>query len=121
MRTMNALFLVASLALLPALALAQGSTPQPAWKGKSVALVKVDGRSIAAACPELIQIDHLVRERAYKWDRDALGCRYMLSGNFSNANVVEEAGDYIRVKFALTSFSFERTFWTPRRNFRIVS
>jgi hypothetical protein len=76
---------------------------------------------MAPACPKLAQIDHYVRERALKWDDAAIGCRFMLAGNFSSADVVEESGDYIRVKFALTSGSLEHTFWAPRRNFRIVS
>src|SRR5436305_13061585 len=120
MRIMIAAFLVAPLALLPASAHAQRAATPTTWTGKSVALARVNGKSVAAACPTLEQVDHLVRERAYKWDHGALGCRYMLSGNFSGARVVEEFGEYIRVTFALTSFSFERTFWVPRRNFRLV-
>ena len=117
---MIAVFLAAPLALLPAPARAQSAATAATWTGKSVALTRVDGRSIAAACPTLSQIDHYVRERALKWDKVSGGCRFMLAGNFSHANVLEESGEYIRVKFELTSFSFERTFWTPKRNFRFI-
>jgi hypothetical protein len=121
MRTIIALILAAPLALLPTPALAQTSaSPAPTWTGKSVALTKVDGRAIAAACPTLPQIDHYVRERNLKWDKPSIGCRFLLAGNFSHANVVEESGKYIRVTFELTSSSLERTFWVPRRNFRVV-
>ena len=120
MRIMIAALLVAPLALLPAPARAQSAATASTWTGKSIALTRVAGRSIAAACPTLPQIDHYVRERALKWDKGSAGCRFMLAGNFSHANVLEESGEYIRVKFELTSFSFEHTFWTPKRRFKLV-
>jgi hypothetical protein len=121
MRTMTALLLVAPLALLPAPGRAQSAVAAPTWTGKSVALTRVNGKSMSAACPTLSQIDHYVRERTLKWDKAAGGCRFILSGNFSHADVVEESGEYIRVKFELTSFSFDRTFWTPKRNFKLTA
>ena len=124
MRSPMVVLVVASLTLLPALAVAQGSTTpvaSAAWKGKSVALARVEGRSIAPACPKLAQIDHFVRERAMKWDDASLGCRFMLSGNFAYADVVEESGDYIRVRFGIPSVPRTETFWAPRRSFRLAS
>lgn len=124
MRTAIAMILIAPLTLLPARASAQGAATAPTasvWTGKSVALARVNGRSMAAACPTRQQIDHYVRERALKWDNASMGCRFMLSGNFTGAQVVEESGDYIKVTFALTDFEVEHTYWTPRRNFRLLS
>lgn len=124
MRTTTAILLVAQLALLPASALAQSQASDSianGWTGKSVALARVNGRAMSAACPKLVQIDHFVRERARKWDDASIGCQFMLSGNFIGAKVVEQSGDYIRVTFALAGFPTTRTLWTPRGNFRLVS
>ena len=124
MRTAIAMILIAPLTLFPARASAQGAATAPTatvWTGKDVALARVNGRSMAAACPTRQQIDHYVRERALKWDNASLGCRFMLSGNFSRARVVEESGDYIKVTFTLTAFPVDDSYWTPRRNFRLLS
>ena len=124
MRTAIAMILIAPFTLLPARASAQGAataSTATVWTGKAVALARVNGRSMAAACPTRQQIDHYVRERALKWDNASLGCRFMLSGNFSRARVVEEAGDYIKVTFTLTGFPVDDSYWTPRRNFRLQS
>ncbi len=124
MRIPIAMILIVPFALFPLRASAQGAPTTPvasAWTGKSVALAKVNGRSMAAACPTRQQIDHYVRERALKWDDASIGCRFLLSGNFTGAQVVEESGDYIKVAFALIGFPVEHTYWTPRRNFRLLS
>ena len=124
MRIATAILLLASLTLPSARASAQRiATPPTAkvWTGKSVALARVDGRSMAAACPTRKQVDHFVRERTLKWDDASIGCRFLMSGNFTGAQVVEESGDYIRVSFTLASFQVAHTYWTPRRNFRLVS
>ena len=120
MRITTAIILLAPLTLLSA----QGTATPPratVWTGKSVTLARVDGRSMAAACPTRKQVDHFVRERALKWDDASIGCRFILSGNFTGAQVVEESGDYIRVSFTLTSFPTTHRYWTPRRNFRLLS
>lgn len=124
MRIAHAIFLAGAFALCPASSFGQGRATIPAahsWIGRSVALARVGNRSIAAACPRLAQIDHFVRERSLKWDDASIGCRFMLAGNFTKARVVEESGGYLRVTFTLTSFPAEHTFWTPRRDFRLVS
>ena len=127
MRIATAILLLALLTLPRARASAQGTAMPPAakvwkvWTGKSVALARVDGRSMAAACPTRTQVDHFVRERTLKWDDASIGCRFLLSGNFTGAQVVEESGDYIRVTFTLASSRAEHTYWTPRRNFRLQS
>ncbi len=124
MRNTTPILLLAFFTLFPASAFAQSQASAStvhAWTGKSVALAKVGGRSMAPACPERAQIDHFVRERSLKWDDASIGCRFLLSGNFTSAQVVEESGDYLRVTFMLASFQMAHTFWTPRRNFRLVS
>lgn len=124
MRMTPQLCFAASLALLPASSFAQGTVTTPAahaWIGKSVAIARVDNRSIAPACPTRAQIDHFVRERSLKWDDASVGCRFMLAGNFTEARVVAVSGDYVRVTFTLTSFPTEHTLWTPHRNLRLKS
>lgn len=124
MRIATAILLLALLTLPSARASAQRTATPPTarvWTGKSVTLARVDGRSMAAACPTRKQVDHFVRERALKWDDASIGCRFLMSGNFTDAQVVEESGDYIRVSFTLASFQMAHTYWTPRRNFRLLS
>lgn len=120
----TAILLLAPLTLLSAQLSAQVAATPPTtsvWTGKSVALARVGGRSMAAACPTRKQVDHFVRERMLKWDDASIGCRFLMSGNFSGAQVVEESGDYIRVSFTLTGFPAAHKYWTPRRNFRLMS
>ena len=124
MRIATAIFLLALFTLPSARASAQGAATPPTtgvWTGKAVALALVKGRSMAAACPTRKQVDHFVRVRMLKWDDASIGCRFLMSGNFTGAQVVEESGDYIRVRFALTSFPVAHSYWTPRRNFRLLS
>ncbi len=124
MRITTAILLLALLTLRSAPASAQGAATPPSaivWIGKSVTLARVDGRSMAAACPTRKQVDHFVRERALKWDDASIGCRFLMSGNFTGAQVVEESGAYIRVSVTLTSFPTTHRYWTSRRNFRLLS
>ncbi len=103
----------------------EASASAPVWVGRSVVLAPLEGRAMAPACPELRQIRHLAEQHG-RWERSAVGCRYMLGGNFINALVVDDAGDFVRVRYTLTrgrSSKFlprEDTFWTPRDHYRLA-
>ena len=120
MRVTPGVLLAAFVALGSAPALAQNaaSGKEHTWIGKSVTLTRVGNRSMAAACPTLAQIDHYERERAHKWDDASLGCRFVLAGNFTQARVLEQSGDYLRVRFDQKGFPPNYTLWVPRANFR---
>lgn len=123
MRLTPALLLCGSIALgsAPALAQRAATTPGGAWVGKSVALTRVGNRAMAAACPTLPQIDHFERERGHRWDDASKGCRFVLAGNFTAARVLEESGDYLRVRFERNEVPSTYTLWVPRKNFRLVA
>ena len=101
------------------------AAPTRGWVGKTVALTPVNGHSMAPACPELDQARRYTSANG-KWDRRALGCLYMLSGNFTRGVVLEDAGDFVRVRFDFTRgapprpFPREDTFWTPRDRYRLA-
>lgn len=107
-------------------AVAPAAAPAGGWVGKPVALTPVNGRSMAPACPELAQIRQYARDKG-RWSKGALGCLYMLPGNFTHAVVLEDAGDFVRLRFDLTRgappwpFPREDTFWTPRDRYRLAS
>lgn len=123
MRLTPAVLLTALVALGSTSALAQDASPsrEPSWVGKSVVLTRIGNRSMAAACETLAQIDHFERERAHKFDKASWGCRFVLSGNFAAAHVLEESGAYMRVKFDRKGFPPNYTLWVPRANFRPVA
>ena len=120
MRLMPAVLFTALVALGSSPALAQVAAPskEHSWIGKSVSLTHVGTRSMAAACPTLAQIDHFERERAHKWDDASMGCRFVLAGNFTQARVLEQSGEYLRVRFDRKGFPPNYTLWVPRVNFR---
>lgn len=120
MRLTPAVLLTALVALGSAPALAQdaSTSKEHTWIGKSVMLTRVGARSMAAACPTLAQIDHFERERAHKWDDASMGCRFVLAGNFTQARVLEQSGEYLRVRFDQKGFPPNYTLWVPRVNFR---
>ena len=120
MRLMPAVLFTALVALGSAPALAQDASTnkEHTWIGKSVALTRVGTRAMAAACPTLAQIDHFERERAHKWDDASMGCRFVLAGNFTQARVIEQSGEYLRVRFDQKGFPPNYTLWVPRVNFR---
>src|SRR6478672_7504366 len=119
-RITPAVLLTAFIALGSTPALAQGASPSndTTWTGKSIVLARIGNRSMAAACETLAQIDHFERERAHKWDDASIGCRFVLSGNFTKAHVLEQSGDYLHVKFDRRGFPPTYTLWVPRANFR---
>jgi hypothetical protein len=127
MKARTLMLSAAVIILLAAVALARSQssgTPAPAWAGKSVVLARVDGRSMAPACPTLEQIRPYAQSR--KWSRAALGCRFMLAGNFTHAQVLEDAPGFVRVRYTLTAgtppwfLPREDTFWTPRDRYRLA-
>ena len=124
MRLMPALLLCASIAVGSTPAHAQGAARSPkdhTWIGRSIVLTRVGNRSMAAACPTLATIDHFERERGHKWDDASIGCRFVLAGNFTAAQVLEESGDYLRVRFRRNGVPPNYTLWVPRANFRPAS
>ena len=120
MRFTPAVLLTALVALGSAPARAQdaSTSKEHTWIGKSVTLTRVGSRSMAAACPTLAQIDHFERERGHKWDDASMGCRFVLAGNFTKARVLEQSGEYLRVRFDQKGFPPNYTLWVPRVNFR---
>ncbi len=128
MQSRSVILLAAAVILLAAAVSAHSgetSAPTPTWTGRSVVLVAVDGRTMAPACPTLGQIRHFTEQHG-KWDKQSLDCRYLLAGNFINALVLEDSGEFVRMKF---TFAFEKrprllsqhdTFWTPQSHYRIA-
>lgn len=123
MRFTPAVLLSALIAFGSTPALAQGGAPiaqEHTWIGRSVTLTRVGNRSMAAACPTLAQIDHFERERAHRWDDASMGCRFVLAGNFTSAHVLEQSGNYLRVRFQRDGVPPNYTLWVPRANFRPI-
>ena len=76
--------------------------------GTGIARVMIDRPEVHNAFrPETVQelIDAFARIR----DDASIGCRFLMSGNFTDAQVVEESGDYIRVSFTRASFQMAHT------------
>jgi hypothetical protein len=119
--------LIVLMAIVAAAIAPAGAAPAPGrgWVGRSVALSPVNGHSMAPACPDLAQARRYTSANG-KWQRESLGCLYMLPGNFRGAVVVDDAGDFVRVRFDLTRgappkpFPREDTFWTPRDRYRLT-
>lgn len=123
MRLTPAILLTVLVALGSAPAHAQGAAQNAkdqSWTGKSIVLTRIGNRSMAAACPTLKMIDHFERERGHKWDDASIGCRFVLAGNFTSARVLEESGNYLRVRFHRNGLPPTYTLWVPRANFRPV-
>jgi hypothetical protein len=111
MKLQTGILALALSTLVPASASAQAAAAS--WVGKSVVISNV-GRRMAPACPGRAQAEHYHKVKSLKFDKAAVGCVVMRSGNFDSATVVADSGEYVKVNFMRKKANRDKVLWVPR-------